>query len=264
MSHFHRAEIARMAGWRDRLDLTSNWAITVVAAMLSVSLSTATAHHGVLLFAMLLVRCCSPIEARRYRFFDVYRAGSGRWSATISGRSSRRARTRRELAAAPRRRLAQAAIPDLAPRSVRAAAASQLPLHVMILLLAWILKISTPSLQAGETKIEFVHSFTEAVGNASLGPLPGWIVVLVLALFYLGLLYVAFFTHEEAGEFGSRERSCLRAGGRARETGDVIGKAGCERLGGGTARRLVGSLADVADALPSVGARPLECDMNEC
>jgi uncharacterized membrane protein len=40
MAHYHRAEIARMAGWRDRIDRTTNWAITVVAAMLSVSLST--------------------------------------------------------------------------------------------------------------------------------------------------------------------------------------------------------------------------------
>jgi uncharacterized membrane protein len=32
MSHFHRAEIARMAGWRDRLDRTTNWALTVAAA----------------------------------------------------------------------------------------------------------------------------------------------------------------------------------------------------------------------------------------
>src|SRR3954449_8512187 len=73
LSHFHRAEIARMAGWRDRIDRTTNWAITVVAAMLSVSLSTASAHHGVLLFAMLLVLLLLTIEARRYRFFDVYR-----------------------------------------------------------------------------------------------------------------------------------------------------------------------------------------------
>src|ERR1044072_8649378 len=74
MSHFHRAEIARMAGWRDRLDRTTNWAITVVAALLSVSLSTPDAHHGVLLFAMLLILLLLWIEARRYRFFDVYRA----------------------------------------------------------------------------------------------------------------------------------------------------------------------------------------------
>ena len=40
MVHYYRAEVARMSSWRDRLDRTSNWAITVVAALLSVSLST--------------------------------------------------------------------------------------------------------------------------------------------------------------------------------------------------------------------------------
>ena len=74
IAHYYRGEIARMSGWRDRIDRTSNWAITVVAAMLSVSLSSPTAHHGVLLFAMLLVLLMLSIEARRYRFFDVYRA----------------------------------------------------------------------------------------------------------------------------------------------------------------------------------------------
>jgi uncharacterized membrane protein len=63
-----------MAGWRDRIDRTSNWAITVVGAMLSISLSTPTAHHGVILFAMVLVLLLLVIESRRYRFFDVYRA----------------------------------------------------------------------------------------------------------------------------------------------------------------------------------------------
>src|SRR3954470_21711288 len=51
-AHDHRAEVARMAGWRDRIDRTTNWAIPVVGAMLSVSLSTPTAHHGVVLFAL--------------------------------------------------------------------------------------------------------------------------------------------------------------------------------------------------------------------
>src|SRR5881392_858377 len=74
LSHYYRGEMARMMSWRDRIDRTTNWAITVVAAMLSVSLSTPTAHHGVLLFAMLLITLLLWIEARRYRFFDVYRA----------------------------------------------------------------------------------------------------------------------------------------------------------------------------------------------
>src|SRR5260370_30390483 len=73
-AHFHRAEIARMAGWRDRIDRTTYWAISVAAAMLSVSLSTPTAHHSVLLFGMLLTFLMLMIEAKRYRFFDVYRS----------------------------------------------------------------------------------------------------------------------------------------------------------------------------------------------
>jgi hypothetical protein len=39
-----------------------------------VSLSTPNAHHGVLLFAMLLIFLLLWIEARCYRFFDVYRS----------------------------------------------------------------------------------------------------------------------------------------------------------------------------------------------
>ena len=33
--HYYRGELARMAGWRDRIDRTTNWAITVVAARAS-------------------------------------------------------------------------------------------------------------------------------------------------------------------------------------------------------------------------------------
>ena len=74
LSHYYRAEMARMMSWRDRLDRTTNWAITGVGAMLSVSLSSPQSHHGVLLFAMVLVFLLLQIESRRYRFFDVYRS----------------------------------------------------------------------------------------------------------------------------------------------------------------------------------------------
>ncbi len=52
MPHFRRAEIARMAGWRDRIDPTTNGAITVAGASLSVALSAPNAHPGILLFAV--------------------------------------------------------------------------------------------------------------------------------------------------------------------------------------------------------------------
>src|SRR5437870_213783 len=68
LAHYYRGELSRMISWRDRLDRTTNWAIAASAAMLSVSLSTAESHHGVLLFAMVLVFLLLGIESRRYRF----------------------------------------------------------------------------------------------------------------------------------------------------------------------------------------------------
>jgi uncharacterized membrane protein len=201
MSHFHRAEIARMAGWRDRLDRTSNWAITVVAAMLSVSLSTASAHHGVLIFAMLLVLLLLWIEARRYRFFDVYRARVRQFERhyfaqifspqpdfasdwlLILGESLR----------APKFLVSQ-----------RVALARRLRrnyMHMMlILLLAWILKLSTPSLIDQGVPAGFVGTLREAVSAAALGPIPGAVIVAVVALLYVGLLAAAFLTPGDDGE----------------------------------------------------------------
>ena len=34
LSHYYRGELARMMSWRDRLDRTTNWAITGAGAML--------------------------------------------------------------------------------------------------------------------------------------------------------------------------------------------------------------------------------------
>ncbi|MEW6634284.1 MAG: DUF2270 domain-containing protein [Pseudomonadota bacterium] len=201
MSHFHRAEIARMAGWRDRLDRTSNWSITVVAAMLSVSLSTPSAHHGVLLFAMLLVTLLLWIEARRYRFFDVYRARvrqierhyfaqifspqpdyASNWLAIV-GEGLRSPRFLISQRAALIRRLRRNYV-----------------FMYTILFLAWVLKITTPSLQREGSPIGFGASFLDAARVATLGPIPGIVVVCGVAAFYVAMLAAAFLIRADDGE----------------------------------------------------------------
>ena len=62
LAHYYRGEMARMMSWRDRLDRTTNWAIGAVTAMLSITLATATAHHSVLIFSMVLVFLLLQIE----------------------------------------------------------------------------------------------------------------------------------------------------------------------------------------------------------
>jgi len=74
MVHFYRGEIQRSTEWRRRLDATTNWAVLTTAAMLSFFLAAKTDEHFALLMTNLLILCYLLIEARRYRYFEVYRA----------------------------------------------------------------------------------------------------------------------------------------------------------------------------------------------
>lgn len=201
LAHYHRAEIARMAGWRDRIDRTTNWAITVVAALLSVSLSTPNAHHGVLLFAMLLVMLLLRIEARRYRFFDVYRARVRRlernyYAQILAPVEAVEENWIRILGEDLRRPIFHIKIQEAMARRLR----RNYGYLFGILLLAWILKITSAKLQAGAGTAEFAFSFLGVLENASLGPLPGWAVLGGVTAFYVWLLTAALHKYKREGE----------------------------------------------------------------
>ena len=201
IAHYHRAEIARMAGWRDRIDRTTNWAITVVAAMLSISLSTPTAHHGVLLFAMLLVMLLLVIEARRYRFFDVYR-----------GRVRRIERNYFAQVFAPEPQTTddwvQVLGSDLRKPVFRITRRQAISRRLrrnycwmfLILLLAWTIKTTSIGLPDNAAQTQLVQSVGEWVRNAAIGPIPGWGVVASIALFYGWILYAALRQEKSEGE----------------------------------------------------------------
>lgn len=72
MIHFYRGEIQRANTWRNRLDATTNWAIVTTGAAISFSLSSANNSPAILLIVMLLVIIFLWIEARRYRYFELF------------------------------------------------------------------------------------------------------------------------------------------------------------------------------------------------
>ena len=55
MVHLFRAEVQRANVWRQRSDTTTNWAVVVTGAALSVSFSQPNVHHGVIILNTLLV-----------------------------------------------------------------------------------------------------------------------------------------------------------------------------------------------------------------
>ena len=74
LSHFYRAEMHRSLVWRTRLDTTTNWAIVATLAILTTSLRNPTFAPEVILLGMFANIVFLTIEARRFRFFDVWRA----------------------------------------------------------------------------------------------------------------------------------------------------------------------------------------------
>jgi len=201
IAHYHRAEIARMAGWRDRIDRTTNWAITVVAAMLSVSLSTPTAHHGVLLFAMVLILLLLIIEARRYRFFDVYRGRVRRlernyFAQIFAPETGTTDEWVRSLGDDLRRPLFLVGRGQAISRRLR----RNYCWMFLILLTAWLLKTTSVKSPDNAVPTELVHSVSEWADNAAIGPLPGWFVIVAVVLFYAWIVYAALRKAEGAGE----------------------------------------------------------------
>jgi len=74
MSHFYRGEMGRIMIWRQRLDITTNWAITSSTAIITIAFSNAGVPHIIFFFNLAIVWVMLWIEARRYRFYDAFRA----------------------------------------------------------------------------------------------------------------------------------------------------------------------------------------------
>lgn len=204
--HYYRGEIARMTSWRDRIDRTSNWAMTVVAGLLSVSLSTPSSHHGVVLFAILLITVFLLIEARRYRFFDVYRARVRQleryyFAQALCPKAELNADWAEAIAASLRSPAFLMSYPAALSRRIR----RNYGWMYLILILAWALKISTPRLLPDEQALEIAQSFDHVIANAQLGPLPGFLVLLLVASGYGAVLIAALYREPADGEFAHGE-----------------------------------------------------------
>jgi len=73
MAHLYRGEVERTVHWRDRLDSTTNWAVTLLAAIVAYAFA-GEASHAVILAGMLMGTVFLFIEARRFREYDIWRS----------------------------------------------------------------------------------------------------------------------------------------------------------------------------------------------
>jgi uncharacterized membrane protein len=74
IAHLYRGEVYRSTAWRSRLDNTTNWSVVTIGVALSLSYSSPGASPLPLILVALLVLVFLLLEARRYRYFNVWRA----------------------------------------------------------------------------------------------------------------------------------------------------------------------------------------------
>lgn len=72
MVHFYRGELTRSNVWRSRLDATTNWAVITTGATLSFAFSSPQNTPIVLIINTLFVLFFLFIEARRYRYYELW------------------------------------------------------------------------------------------------------------------------------------------------------------------------------------------------
>jgi uncharacterized membrane protein len=73
LAHLYRGELYRSTVWRTRLDASTNWAVVSTGLALSLTFSSESASSLPLVLVGLLVAVFLSIETRRYRFFDFWR-----------------------------------------------------------------------------------------------------------------------------------------------------------------------------------------------
>lgn len=81
LAHLYRGEVYRSTIWRTRLDNTTNWSVVTMGIALSITFASPEASPLPLVLVGVLIVVFLGFEARRYRYFNVWRARA-RWMET--------------------------------------------------------------------------------------------------------------------------------------------------------------------------------------
>ena len=206
IAHLYRAEIYRSTVWRTRLDSTTNWAVVTTGIALSATFSSAEASPLPMALVGLIVCMFLLLEARRYRYFNIWRARARlletdfftpmlrgdpvevncAWSRLLA-RDYCQPRYHVSLARAAGRRLRRTYAYIFLIQAV--AYYGKLAIH------------PTP-----------LRTLSDLWARAAVGPIPGEVLVVTGLLFHLGWMTFAYATHRIDMRHWRRRQSLIAIG----------------------------------------------------
>jgi len=187
MVHLFRAEVSRANVWRQRLDATTNWAVVTTGAVISFAFTQADISHIVILLNLLLVTMFLVIEARRYRYYEL-------WSTRVRLMETDFFAAMLVPPFHPSADWAETLAENLLlphfPISTLEALGRRLRRNYL-----WIYTIIGAAWMASIWLVpDPIFTWAQFVRRAAIGPIPGeWIVITVTAFFAL-VFSLAFFT----------------------------------------------------------------------
>ena len=203
MVHLYRGEVGRANAWRMRLDGTTNWAVLTTGATLSFAFSSDKNTHVMILINSLLIMFFMYIEARRYRFYDLWRSRvrlmeTEFFAEMLTPASQEAVENWRQILAEDllRPRFSVTMWEALGRRLRR------IYIWIFVVLAAsWLVKIVIHP--------QTTRSLTELIERARIGPIPPWIVLLIGVVFntFLFILIVTTAPRQAAGETTNRQET---------------------------------------------------------
>lgn len=197
MAHFYRGEIQRSNVWRSRLDATTNWAVITAGATLSFVFSSPDNPHFAIPINTLLVSIFLFMEARRYRYYEVWAnrvrvLETGYYAPMLSHRTM-----------PPDKEWADHIAADLISphftisewEAVGRRLRSNYLWIFVLLSLSWTLKIYIhPSPIPLASDADYRAFWTIFMQRATVGLAPGWLVITFGVIFNAIIFLVAFST----------------------------------------------------------------------
>lgn len=185
VTHLYRAEMDRTVKWRSRMDTATNWAVTIVAAILAYAFSNDAVSHTIILVGMLVCVAFLSIEAHRFQRYDVWRSRLRALQENLfadaldPSEGVEQRDWRRQLSEDLRNPTTKLTIANALAHRLRRV---YLPLF-SLLLLVWVVRLSGAD--------------GPIVSAAAVAGVPGPFVVGTVLAAFLGLIVLALWPHPE-------------------------------------------------------------------
>src|SRR5258708_5209070 len=202
MSHFYRGELGRIMVWRQRLDITTNWAIHSSTAIITIGFANREVPHLIFFFNLAIVWGMLWIEARRYRFYDAFRARVRMLEAHFLVPM---VMENRELLQGEWKKLVceDLILPSFKITKLEAIGRRLKRNYVFIfvlILVAWLTKIFLHATAPITDVVSFYHALR-------IGHIPSWVVAMVFVGTFISVIsitiYVSKHSSGEISEFGT-------------------------------------------------------------